>query len=248
MREWIKRNLPGFVLRQRWRAYYWSEFEGKGEPELRELPGLVQSDKSAIDVGGSVGTYTFHLSRLAKSVTTFEPNPNLHWRFAKMALPNARLERVALSDHPGKATLRVPASTRDHGRASLEDHLKATQPDAAEYEVEIRTLDSYNFSDVGFIKIDTEGHEEAILRGAKDLIERCHPTFLIEIEEAHNPGGLGRVNTFFSERGYGCFFFDGGQRKPLSDFDQARDQPLVPQADGTFSRYINNFIFQHGAG
>ncbi len=248
MREWLKRNLPGVVLRQRWRAYYWREFNGAGEPELKELPGLVPKDKGAIDVGGSVGTYTFHLSRLAKSVTTFEPNPTLHWRFPKMALANARLERVALSDHPGKATLRVPVSTRDHGRASLEDHLKATQPDAAEYEVEIRTLDSYNFNDIGFVKIDTEGHEEAILRGAVGLIARCHPTFLIEIEEVHNPGGLMRVNTFFAGHGYNCFFFDSGQRRPLSDFDQARDQPLHPQADGTYPRYINNFIFQHEAG
>lgn len=248
MREWIKRNLPGLVLRQRWRAYYWREFNGAGEPELKELPGLVPNDKSAIDVGGSVGTYTFHLSRLARSVTTFEPNPNLHWRFEKMALQNARLERVALSDHPGRAILRIPSLSRDHGRASLEEHLKTTQPDAAEWDVEIRTLDSYNFNDIGFIKIDTEGHEEAILRGASDLIARCHPTFLIEIEEAHNPGGLPRVSQFFAERGYSCFFFDAGQRRPLSDFDQTRDQPSNSQADGTYPRYINNFIFQYKAG
>lgn len=246
MREWIKHNLPAPILRMRWTNYYWREFNGEGEAELKELPTLVPADKIAIDVGGSVGTYSFHLSRLAKSVVVFEPNPQLHWRFPKMSLPNARLERVALSDKPGKATLRVPTDMRKHGLASLEAHLVTKEPDAQQYDVEVRTLDSYKFENVGFIKIDTEGHEEAVLRGAVDLIARCHPTFLIEIEEVHNKGGLARVVSFFKERGYGTWFFDGGKKRPFSEFDLARDQTLRPGVPG--SRYINNFIFQYEGG
>lgn len=248
MREWIRRHLPGPVLRMRWRKYYWSEFNGNGEAELKELPGLVPPDKMAIDVGGSVGTYSFHLSRLAKSLVVFEPNPVLHWRFPKMNLPNARLEKVALSDKPGRATLRVPANSAQHGLASLEAHLSVSQPDAIQHDVEVRTIDSYGFENVGFVKIDTEGHEEAVLRGASDMIERCHPTFLIEIEEVHNPGGLERVNAFFKQRGYSCSFFDAGQRKPFSEFDATRDQNAALAARGPGQRYINNFIFQHEGG
>ena len=248
MREWIKRHLPDPIQRMRWRRFYWSEFNGNGEAELRELPALVPSDKMAIDVGGSVGTYSFHLSRLASSLVVFEPNPLMHWRFPKMNLPNAQLEKVALSDKSGTATLRVPDNYDQYGLASLEAHVGVAQPDALEYEVEVRTLDSYAFENVGFVKIDTEGHEEAVLRGAGDLISRCHPTFLIEIEEAHNPGGLDRVNTLFKQHGYACSFFDAGIRKPFSDFDASRDQNPALAARGPGERYINNFIFQHEGG
>ena len=61
------------------------------------------------------------------------------------------------------------------------------------YEVELRTLDSYGFEDVAFIKIDVEGHEEAVLAGAGDTLVRAKPVLLIEIEERHNPGGLDRI-------------------------------------------------------
>ncbi len=48
------------------------------------------------------------------------------------------------------------------------------------YSVPVVTLDSYNFDKVGFIKIDVEGFELEVLKGARSLIERCHPILYIE--------------------------------------------------------------------
>src|SRR6266568_3035020 len=53
----------------------------------------------------------------------------------------------------------------------------------AERVVEVRTLDSFEFSDVAMIKIDVEGHEEAVVAGAEETIRRCRPSLLIESEE-----------------------------------------------------------------
>jgi hypothetical protein len=47
--------------------------------------------------------------------------------------------------------------------------------------IETRTLDSYNFSKIDFIKIDVEGWEEQVLRGAMDTILKYKPRMYIEI-------------------------------------------------------------------
>jgi hypothetical protein len=47
--------------------------------------------------------------------------------------------------------------------------------------VQVETIDSYLFQDVGFIKIDVEGYEKFVLEGAVDTIKRCRPTIQLEI-------------------------------------------------------------------
>lgn len=49
--------------------------------------------------------------------------------------------------------------------------------------VTMRTIDSYGFDDVDFIKIDVEGAELGVLRGAKETIKRCRPAVQMEIME-----------------------------------------------------------------
>ena len=46
----------------------------------------------------------------------------------------------------------------------------------------MRTLDSFQLTQVGFIKIDVEGHEEAVLRGGLATLKREMPNLMIEIE------------------------------------------------------------------
>lgn len=57
-------------------------------------------------------------------------------------------------------------------------------PDAVDFAtlgVPLRTLDSFELSDVGFIKIDAEGHELQVLQGASATITLCKPNLLIEV-------------------------------------------------------------------
>ena len=245
MREWVKRKLPSAVLRKRWSDYYWREFNGEGEKELSQLPNLVAEIKTAIDIGGSVGTYTFHLSRLAERVVTFEPNPELHWRYERLKLPNVQLERVALSDTDGGiAELAVPISLDDSGLASIAPQVREKGHDFKSVSVPLRTLDSYNLTDIDFIKIDVEGHEEAVLHGAKTTLYENRPTLLIEIEERHNQGGLKRIVKFLSEFGYKTYFFGDTQLESFDKFDLGRDQSLdISHGPDSSHRYINNFIF-----
>src|ERR1019366_7519 len=75
-----------------------------------------------------------------------------------------RVEECALSESDGQATF--PEPVRDAGRSTLaESNPLEGMGDVKAQSVGTRRLDSYAFADVGFIKIDVEGHELAVLRG-----------------------------------------------------------------------------------
>lgn len=246
MREWLKKKLPHWVLRKRWSDYYWREFNGDGERELQKLPTLVSETKTAIDIGGSVGTYTFHLSRLANKVVTFEPNPALHWRYQVLKLPNVQLERVALSSSGDTTTeLAVPESPDMSGLASIEPDVRDKHADFNRVTVPLRTLDSYKFKNIGFMKIDVEGHEESVLQGASETIKENKPILLIEIEERHNQGGISRVVEFMSGLGYKTYFYDRDELTPYDTFDLEKHQSDEAADNAGSGRvYINNFVFK----
>jgi FkbM family methyltransferase len=168
----------------------------------------------------------------------FEPNPGLHpcrdgaRRWPYLLLP------VALSDRCGSAVMRVPVTGGVHryGRSSIcVQNRFCSSATHRELLVETRRLDSLGLPRVGFVKIDVEGHELAVLRGAEDIIERDRPNFLVETEQRHNPGSPPAVFRFFRRRGYQGFFLSSGKLQRLAALDQDCREPL--------GRQINNFIF-----
>ena len=107
-------------------------------------------------------------------------------------------------------------------------------------------LDSFHLPPVGFIKIDVEGHELAIIKGAQLTIERDQPSFLIEAEERHKPGAVENLLNYSSNCGYEGFFLLGRQILPINEFSLSRHQSassikfdkIIPG-----QTYANNFIF-----
>ncbi|HEY2661260.1 MAG TPA: FkbM family methyltransferase [Caulobacteraceae bacterium] len=234
------------IERWRMRRLFWRDFHETGEWELKELPVLVPRDRLAIDVGGNIGVYSYHLARLAREVITFEPNPFYVDGLRRAGLAN-RLEQVALSDRTGTAELRIPWWRGEEcgGMASLEIDAVPGEVLARTVQVPVRRLDDYDLRGVGFIKIDVEGHEEGVLRGALETLARERPVLLIEIEERHNPGGLNRIRALLAA--YQGYFFLNGQRRPLSEFQTSthqRPEDLETAYDERRrSPYVNNFLF-----
>lgn len=101
---------------------------------------------------------------------------------------------------------------------------------------------------IGFMKIDAEGAEESILRGASKTLETDRPVLAIELEERHVPGCTQRVPVFLKALGYEMFFMLGGDVLPITEFDPARWQkgpPVPAQAmpEVPFSQpYIQMFL------
>ena len=154
-----------------------------GEHELSVLGEIVRKGGTAVDVGANQGFFAFALAAIADRVEAFEPNPD-YARFARRMLGSrARVHAVALSNHNGRQQFSVPMS--DEGVAlHLGGALKGAGSGtlkATRFEVEVRTLDSYGFSDVRVIKVDVEGSEMDVLEGARATIRRDRPALIVEL-------------------------------------------------------------------
>jgi hypothetical protein len=136
------------------------------------------------------------------------------------------------------------------GLSTLSDELAAKEAPCHEIPVETRPLDEVYGGEVGFIKIDVEGHEHSVLEGARGTIERCRPRVLVEAEERHAPGSVRDVQAFFRRLGYRGYFVFRRRLAPIESFDPRRMQRSedidgytlgLPRA--RFERYVNNFLF-----
>ena len=220
-----------------------------GEWELRQLSRLASDPGLTIDVGANIGLYSYALKRMGREVVSFEPDPEYKQRLLALLGEQAMIESVALSDRPGNAVMRVPHVHEGYGgaRGSLSSRAVPNDSVSTSYRVELRTLDSYNFEDVGFIKIDVEGHEESVLAGARTTLERSKPVLLIEIEDRHNPGGIDRIAETLSYLGYSGSFFFEKKLFSLSEFVPDLHQRLENAEPSGGNRrqlsYVNNFLF-----
>jgi FkbM family methyltransferase len=185
-----------------------------GEPELGVLSGLVSPGGTAIDVGANQGVFAYALSRLADRVVAFEPNPDYASFARRMLRGRAEVLELALSDRPGRGTFYVPLA--DDGMVlHLAGSLKRTHAQFRHnrtYEVEIRALDEFGYSDVRFIKVDVEGSEREVLDGARATIACCRPVMLLELLSGtyQDPGGC--TAAICADFGYDAVIVQHGER------------------------------------
>jgi len=220
------------------------------EPELARLGDLLPPDcGTAVDVGGWYGPWTHRLWRHARQVVTVEPVPHLARLLAAAAPAHARVIPAAASDRPGTARLWLPPDDEgDRGVSSLvrrDIHARALR-------VPCVTLDGLGLKDVGFIKIDVDGSELAVLHGATGLLTRDRPALFVELESRIQP--IAPVVTYLSLLGYEGWVLPDTTWTRLSAFPleehQARTSYVVSQgllrrvlpfARGP--RYINSVLF-----
>ncbi len=207
-----------YLLRRRAKRY----FKNNTEKELSLLPELVNRNKASIDVGVYRGIYSYFLTDLTEYVYSFEANTLLQNKLidAFKNKKNIKIENLALSSSCGIAELRVPIRDED---ADYDDEQKFELGIATihsennlsnkNYEtiknIKKTSLDEYNFShEIGFIKIDVEGHELEIIRGGKNFLKHHKPVMLIEIEERHAGKSPIDIIDEICSHGYNCFTVD----------------------------------------
>ncbi|MGQ0741564.1 MAG: FkbM family methyltransferase [Alphaproteobacteria bacterium] len=234
------RGLPPPLL---YRATAW-RMRLVGETEVRLLPGLVPHDKLALDVGGNYGAYVYWLSRLTPSLIVFEPLPHVAAFLQRVAPPHVRVEPFGLSDRNGETECVVPLRNGHaiEGEASIASRF---DPRGIRYRIQTRRLDDMTLDPVGFIKIDVEGHELPVLKGARGLLQRDKPLMLIEIEQRHLAFPMEGVFEWLREEDYEGHFWRNNRWMPLSAFSKKRDQDTRNCTRlGVLRRhYINNFLF-----
>jgi len=210
-----------------------------GELELKLLDRLVAPGKNSVDIGANRGAYAYLLSTLSRHVYAYEPHPGVVERLKPSVPDNVSVHPIALSNRAASKTLYVPIrnGTEDTYLSALDrPHDRHEQ-----YLVNTDTLDRQRLRNVGFIKIDVEGHEREVLEGARHTIAIDKPVLLIEIEQRHLAVEMETIFRYVLAFGYDGFFYRGGRLIGLAEFRPAIHQD--PRHMYDVRSYINNFIF-----
>ena len=229
---------------------------GKGEPELALLPRLVDPGKVAIDIGANIGDFLDVLARHASRAIAFEPNPVCLAHLRAIELKRCAIVNVALSDRSGTATLKVPVEGAEvTGLGTIEaanSSFAATASALRSYEVRTARLDDViddhlgAGETIGFVKIDVEGHEHAVLEGAKATIGRHRPIVMVETEYRHG-APVPAIFELFAGLGYEARILLRGRMETVDALRLAELQggiamgDIVKDAQGSI--YVNNVWF-----
>ena len=172
-----------FFLLPRWEEVpYWERCGGAPEAPLIEwMAGLLPEHSSVIDCGAHVGDWAITLAMKGHDVLAFEPQPWL----ARLCAAGVALNGLddlcevcdfGLSDHAG--FLELEALYEDGGGGSLV--VKSGPASALRMHVEVRRLDSISLGALSLMKLDVEGAELDVLRGAIETIHKHRPKLAFE--------------------------------------------------------------------
>jgi len=219
------------------------------EPELKLLPLFTLKPGSVFDVGANIGEYTYVLGKTVglENVYAIEPVPRLCSRLRAL-FPKAHVLEMALSDAAGTLALKTPIVRGSPlwTRSTLERFIDDGETGAVLEQVPVVPLDSLceqlQVRDVTCLKIDVEGHEENVIRGALGILRSCHPVLLVEIEQRHHLKPISELFSWIQTQGYHGAFFDSQvmSLRSIEEFSVDRDQQLSNLGNG---HYINNFLF-----
>lgn len=205
------------------------------DPEFATVRRLVRAGDVVLDVGANFGPFTRLLSEWVSPsgrVLSFEPIPAtfaiLAWCCRRLRLRNVRLYNCALSDTARPAFMETP---RYHGGGLnyYESRITSNGPKhdrRRQTAVQLRLLDSF-LDDiqgtVSLVKCDVEGHEWEVVQGARRLIDRFSPSWLIEVSS--DPDRLSSTGAqlfrFLGERGYRVFWVEGSCLRERSRGDRS---------------------------
>jgi len=173
-------NENSFWVYNRWQAE--PTFTEQADAQKRQRDNslrYVSQWRIAVDIGAHVGEWTRALSRKFDNVICFEPNPNFRECFNR----NIKEHNVTL--HPYGLSSQSHNATQGVNATHLNDVLGDTEP--REGDIECRSLDSFDLSDVDYIKIDVDGFEIPVLLGAQETLKRNNPVINIEMKELKRP-------------------------------------------------------------
>lgn len=219
--------------------------------EIKALLAHIRPGDTVVDCGANKGSYIWTLSRAAGmdgKIIAFEPQRKLAAYLRDMVrscnLNNVHIVEKGVSSHMGVMQLMIPGGDTSPG-ASLETSILQRE-NCATYPVEVISLDEY-FSartrKISALKIDVEGHEFAVLQGAKNILEQDKPLLVFECEQRHLSGTtVVEILSWLQTRGYDGWFIQRGALRPIAEFNIALHQRQNGERFWDAPDYCNNFI------
>jgi FkbM family methyltransferase len=151
---------------------YLTQSGGVYQPrQLNRSLAFVTNWQTAIDIGAHVGMWSKFLVQKFDRVVAFEPMPQMRACLERNVVsPRLQVVPIALGDKHGAVSFRYDEA---HTGAT---HVDSKQPGL----IPIGKLDDYQLTNVGYIKIDTEGFELNVLEGARQTLLENKPVVIVE--------------------------------------------------------------------
>jgi FkbM family methyltransferase len=164
------------------------EDAGDGQRAQRDAAlEYVKRWRVCLDIGSNIGQWTRPLTKKFDSVTCFEPNPNFRECFKRnITETNVILWPYGLSDREHRA----------------QQDFNSTVLKQGEGDIQCRTLDSFGFNNLDFVKIDVDGFEVPLLEGARDTLTRNRPVINIEMKRDKRIDTVKRAEGILHDLGY----------------------------------------------
>ena len=160
-----------------------------GEADL--FRQVIRPGDIVVEAGANVGAHTLHLARLVGSggrILAFEPQrlcfQALCATMALNSIPHAYCHHLALGDRRGAVLVPQLDPHRSHNFGGL-SLARPGRPEASE-PVAVAPLDDFRPSRCRLIKVDVEGMELEVLRGADATIRSCRPVLYVENDRREN--------------------------------------------------------------
>lgn len=233
---YLKTNQTSYVTRE----LFWKK---SGNYEYTPIfTGLIKKTKCFFDVGSNIGYYSLLGAATNPDLTahSFEPSPGVITYLSENVKinnfsKNIYVHPIALSDKTGSVNFHEVYNKKYPKISNLSgEHNMGTKPHLKTNKITVQTVTLDNFTTINdiqnieLIKIDTEGSEDLILKGAVETIKKFRPVIICEtlfnkiensledIMKSHNylffnfkEGRLIKVDTIQREQDNGvrnCFF------------------------------------------
>ena len=151
-----------------------------------------KNKRRALDIGANIGIMSLRMIEDFQIVESFEP---LFYEYLEHNTNGniINIHPYALGEF--EQTLSMDVHHKNSGRS------KISKKDSKHHtikSVEVKTLDSYKFSNVDFVKIDVEGHEWHVIQGGLDTLQQCS-VFMVEVNKGAKDKDL--IINYFKHRG-----------------------------------------------
>jgi FkbM family methyltransferase len=169
------------------------------EPRVTEfLTSNFRPGEVFVDVGANVGAYSLRAASVGMKVCSFEPNPEN----VKVLRRNAENNRLSIDIHEcALGSAEGTATMSPNGALSRLSSEGTTV-------VPVRTLDSFDLPRVDLLKVDVEGYELEVLKGATKTLGGSHPKIMVEVHDWLSAEEQSALLNMLVENGYRFRYID----------------------------------------
>jgi len=236
----VQQNLPNtwhFAI-----SYIWHD-AGLSIIE-KHLNTFYENHHAYFDIGSNVGLRSVYALSENRPSVLFDPNPEVSKICKQMielnAYQNYKMERSGVSDSEGQLNFYISSSAY---MSSFDKEHAAKDKIVAEISIPVTTMNLYLKANTQFepkiVKIDVEGFEINVLKGASDMLQKYKPALLIEIlDTSSNRKAILDYLANYNYEAYYLFNKNEGMLVKAENSNQKQNHNYLFIADEDLKEYL----------